>query len=156
MSTDEKTLIGWREWVCLPDLGGAVIKAKIDTGARTSALHAYYVEPFERQGQPWVRFGLHPRQKDTRQAIDCEAPVLDRRRVTDSGGHAEERYVIATRIRVGDQECEAEITLTDRETMLFRMLLGRGALKPRFCVDSDASFVMGGDKYQPPNVDDTC
>jgi len=79
--------------------------------------------------------------------------VLDRRRVTDSGGHAEERYVIATRIRLGDQETEAEITLTDRETMLFRMLLGRGALKPRFCVDSDASFVMGGDKYQPPQVE---
>jgi len=153
MNTDTKTLIGWREWVCLPDLGGAVIKAKIDTGARTSALHAYYVEPFERQSRLWVRFGLHPRQKDTQEAIDCEAPVIDRRRVTDSGGHAEERYVIATRIRLGDQETEAEITLTDRETMLFRMLLGRGALKPRFCVDSDASFVMGGDKYQPPQVE---
>lgn len=150
METEQKQVIGWREWVRLPALGQAMIKAKIDTGARTSALHAYYVEPFELEGRPWVRFGLHPRQKDTEIQIECEAPVIDQRRVTDSGGHAEMRYVIATTLVLGNTAFEAEVTLTDRENMLFRMLLGRGALKPRFLVDSDASFVLGGDKFQPP------
>jgi len=146
----DKAVIGWREWIRLPDLGQAVIKAKIDTGARTSALHAYYVEPFELEGRTWVRFGLHPRQKDTQVQIECEAPVLDQRRVTDSGGHAEMRYVIATTLVLGNTAYEAEVTLTDRENMLFRMLLGRGALKPRFLVDSDQSFLLGGTKFQPP------
>lgn len=148
----EQTVIGWREWVRLPDLGQAVIKAKIDTGARTSALHAYFVEPFELEGRTWVRFGLHPRQKDTQVQIECEAPVIDQRRVTDSGGHAEMRYVIATTLVLGNTAYQAEVTLTDRENMLFRMLLGRGALKPRFLVDSDQSFVLGGSKYLPPEL----
>ncbi|WP_347332066.1 ATP-dependent zinc protease family protein [Marinimicrobium locisalis] len=150
MNKQDKSVIGWREWVRLPALGQAVIKAKIDTGARTSALHAYFVEPFELEGRTWVRFGLHPRQKDTEMQIECEAPVIDQRRVTDSGGHVEMRYVIATTLVLGGEAYEAEVTLTDRENMLFRMLLGRGALKPRFLVDSDESFVLGGDKYQPP------
>lgn len=150
MDIQDKTVIGWREWVRMPALGQAEIKAKIDTGARTSALHAYFVEPFELDGRPWVRFGLHPRQKDTEVQIECEAPVIDQRRVTDSGGHAEMRYVIATTMVLGDQAFEAEVTLTDRENMLFRMLLGRGALKPRFLVDSDQSFLLGGTKFQPP------
>lgn len=148
----EKVTIGWREWVRLPALGQAMIKAKIDTGARTSALHAYYVEPFEIDGRTWVRFGLHPRQKDTQVQIECEAPVVDQRRVTDSGGHAEMRYVIATTLMLGNTAYEAEVTLTDRENMLFRMLLGRGALKPRFVVDSDESFLLGGTKFLPPTA----
>lgn len=147
---EQQAIVGWREWVRLPDLGQAVIKAKIDTGARTSALHAYYVEPFELGGRNWVRFGLHPHQKDTEVEIECEAPVLDQRRVTDSGGHAEMRYVIATTLVLGNTAFQAEVTLTDRENMLFRMLLGRGALKPRFLVDSDESFLLGGTKFQPP------
>ena len=143
-------IIGWREWVSLPDFGAVVTKAKVDTGARTSALHAYYVEPFTRGEKPWVRFGLHPRQGDLTIAVDCEAPVVDRRQVMDSGGHRELRYVIATAVQLGDVRFDVEITLTDRETMRFRMLLGRTALKARFLVNSNRSFIFGGSATQPP------
>jgi len=145
----QKTVIGWREWVALPDLAISHIKAKVDTGAKTSALHAFYVEPFERDGKPWVRFGVHPLQSSLEQIIDCEAPVKDVRRVTDSGGHAEMRPVIETTMLVQDEMRVIELTLTDRETMMFRMLLGRSALKRRFVVDSGKSFLLGGDKSQP-------
>lgn len=142
-------LIGWREWVELPSFGQVVTKAKIDTGARTSALHAFYVEPFQREGRDWVRFGLHPHQGDIETQIECEARVVDRRKVTDSGGHAEMRYVISTQLKLGKVEFNAELTLTDRENMRFRMLLGRRALKGLFLVDSDQSFLLGGDKESP-------
>lgn len=145
-------LMGWREWVGLPELGIAHIKAKVDTGAKTSALHAYYVEHFERDGRPWVRFGVHPLQASLEPAVDCEAPVKDVRRVTDSGGHAEMRPVIETTLLVNGREFRIELTLTDRETMLFRMLLGRKALKRRFVVDSGKSFVLGGSKSTPPYI----
>lgn len=145
----EAQLIGWREWVELPEFGEVTTKAKIDTGARTSALHAYYVEPFRRDGRDWVRFGLHPRQGDVDTQVECEARVVDRRKVTDSGGHAEMRYVISTRLKLGETEFTAELTLTDRENMRFRMLLGRRALKSRFLVDSEQSFLLGGDKESP-------
>ena len=142
-------VIGWREWVGLPDLGVAHIKAKVDTGAKTSALHAFYVQPFEREGMPWVRFGVHPLQATATQVIECEAPVKDVRRVTDSGGHAEMRPVIETTLVVQGETRLIELTLTDRENMMFRMLLGRSALKRRFVVDSGKSFLLGGNKSQP-------
>jgi hypothetical protein len=152
VQTHNMQTIGWREWVSLPGFGAVVTKAKIDTGARTSALHAYYVEPFKRNGKEWVRFGLHPWQGDTDTAVDCEARVVDRRQVTDSGGHREMRYVIATSVQLGADRFDAEITLTDRENMRFRMLLGRTALRARFLVDSDRSFLLGGDKDRPPSL----
>ena len=134
----------------LTDFSGTRIKAKVDTGAKTSALHAYYVTPFERDGQTWVRFGLHPLQGRNDTSIECEAPVKDRRQVTDSGGHRDWRFVIETTVRLKDRELTIEITLTDRENMRFRMLLGRSALRRGYVVDSSKSFVLGGNKNEPP------
>ena len=142
-----KVTVGWREWATLPELGIDAIKMKVDTGARTSALHAYQVETFERDGAEWGRCFIHPVQnQDT--IRECEAPVRDRRVVTDSGGHKEERPVIRTEIVLGGRHWPIEITLTDRENMKFRMLLGRTAMD-LITVDPTASFLLGGTKEQP-------
>lgn len=143
----DKITLGWREWLALPEFGIDYIKAKIDTGARTSALHAFYLEPFERDGAPWVRFGIHPNQGSSKVVVHCEAPVIDRRRVTDSGGHREERYVINTPVTLGEQTVEVEVTLTDRENMRFRMLLGRTAMRGQFLVDPGLSYQV---RARPP------
>lgn len=148
----DQEVIGWREWVALPDLAISHIKTKVDTGARTSALHAFYVTPFERDGVPWVRFGVHPLQLNTNNTVECEAPVKAVRSVTDSGGHTELRHVIESTMIINGKAQLIELTLTDRETMRFRMLLGRRALKRRFVVDSSKSFVLGGSTTLPPVV----
>ncbi len=144
-----KKIIGWREWLVLPDLGIPAVKAKIDTGARTSALHAFFLEPFEENGRKRVRFRIHPLQKRTDIEVTCEADVADQRMVSDSGGHREMRYVIRSKILVGTAEIEAEITLTDRDTMQFRMLLGRTALADAFLVDPGLSYLAG---RRPKNI----
>ncbi len=139
----DKLIIGWREWIAIPALGLPAIKAKVDTGARTSALHAFYVTPFKRNGRDHVRFGIHPLQRRADIEVTCEAEVIDRRWVADSGGHRELRYVIEAAVRIGGREWPVEITLTSRDTMLFRMLLGRGAIKGRMIVDPARSYVTG-------------
>lgn len=152
MTSHRLETIGWREWVMLVDYANSHIKAKVDTGAKTSALHAYYVTPFQRGGIAWVRFGIHPLQDTCSGELTCEAPVKDQRRVRDSGGHSELRFVIETQLQINGRTFVAEVTLTDRENMRFRMLLGRGALKNLYLVDSSKSFVLGGNKTHPPQL----
>jgi hypothetical protein len=126
----------------LPDLGLPLIKAKVDTGARTSCLHAFELDTFSRDGRPWVRFLVHPHQH-SQEVAACESPLLENRLVTDSGGHSEERPVISTRLALGDWEDQVEITLTSRDNMLFRMLLGRTTIKKGgFSVDPAHSYLQ--------------
>ena len=144
MSSRPKQLpiIGWREWVNLPDLGVHNIKAKIDTGARSSALHAFDLEHFERDGVAMVRFQAHPVQKDDSHAVTVEAALLDQRVVRSSVGHEQLRPVIETPVQVGDQIFPIELTLTSRDAMGFRMLLGRQAIRHRFLVDPGRSYLQ--------------
>jgi hypothetical protein len=134
-------VIGWRQWVSLPELGIDKIKAKVDTGARTSALHAFALHPFKENEKDRIRFDIHPLQHNTDKIVTCEADVVDLRWVSDSGGHREERYVIHTPVVVGEESWPIEITLTERDTMLFRMLLGRSAIRHRFVVNPARSFI---------------
>jgi len=143
MNEKKMLTVGWREWLALPELGLPHIKAKIDTGARTSCLHAFSVEPFTNEGAPWVRFGIHPHQDDLDTEIYCEAKVTDQREVTDSGGHKELRYVITTPVALGTVHKSIEITLTNRDTMKFRMLLGRTAMEDSIIVNPSASHLLG-------------
>ena len=143
-TNNEKPItLGWREWVRLPDLGLNEIKAKVDTGARTSALHAFEVTPFTDSGVQRVRFKMHPNQRDVDTVVECAADIKDERVVRDSGGHKEKRWVIESIVCIGKDSWPIELTLTSRDDMLFRMLLGRTALKNRAVVDPSRSYLVG-------------
>ncbi len=137
----DKLIIGWREWAALPELGVERIKAKIDTGARTSAIHAFDIEVSKKKGRDWVRFAIHPYQKDDTKIQMCTCPVLDIRIITNSGGAREQRVVIETQLSLGNFSWPIEVTLTNRDVMGFRMLVGRTAIKGQFLVDPGRSFL---------------
>jgi hypothetical protein len=138
-----KIVVGWREWLCLPELGVSHIKAKIDTGARTSALHAFQLERYHQNSKAMVSFTLHPIQRHAEIIQKCESEIIDERWVTDSGGHKEKRYVILSPVRLGGLTWDIEMTLTNRDIMKFRMLLGRTAMKDRIIVDPGKSYIFG-------------
>ena len=138
----EHPLIGWREWLALPQLGLTALKAKVDTGARSSSLHVDWIREHERDGRTWLRFAVATRRRGAT-LVECEAPACDRRDVTDSGGHVTGRWFIRTLVRLAGVEWETEINLTNRCNMLFPMLLGRSALSDRFHVDPSVSYACG-------------
>ncbi len=127
----------------LPDLKLPPIKAKIDTGARTSALHAYRVRPFKKGGVSYIEFFVHPVQRRREPEFRCVAPVLEQRKVTSSTGHSELRYVIETQAVIGDKKLPVEITLTNRDQLGFRMLVGREAVRDEFIIDPGRSYCAG-------------
>jgi hypothetical protein len=135
-------IIGWREWIGLPEFGVQAIKAKIDTGARSSALHAFDLERFDQGGQKMVRFQAHPLQRDDRYIVVVEAALLEDRMVRNSGGQSELRPVVITTVQVGSNMWPIELTLTNRDEMGFRMLLGRQALRRRYLVDPGHSYLQ--------------
>nr|WP_319532630.1 30S ribosomal protein S6--L-glutamate ligase [uncultured Cohaesibacter sp.] len=134
--------LGWEEWISLPDLGLPALKVKVDTGARTSSLHAAAIEPFGSEDAPQVRFLLHPDPDNPNLEIVCSAPVKDRRNVTSSNGESELRYVIETAIRIGERSWPIELTLANRENMAYRMLLGRTAITDDMIVDPNSGFLQ--------------
>jgi len=134
--------VGWREWAGLPELGIPRIKVKVDTGAKTSCLHAFSQERFTQAGVPWIRFGIHPLQQRTDIEIFTEAAIVDERMVSDSGGHRELRPIIKATIELGRLRFPTEFTLTNRDSMRFRVLLGRTAMAKRLLVDPAQSYLL--------------
>ncbi|MGH1417876.1 MAG: ATP-dependent zinc protease family protein [Hyphomicrobiaceae bacterium] len=138
----EKPLIGWREWVVFPDFGNIRVKAKIDTGAQTSAIHAWNAEIGQRDGIDFVSFELHPLQRNNDKIVKCHAPLSDRRSVRNSGGQSTNRLFVKTHILLGEKKWPIELSLTRRDDMGFRMLLGRAAISGRYFVDPEKSFLL--------------
>ncbi|MCQ8878954.1 ATP-dependent zinc protease [Pseudoalteromonas shioyasakiensis] len=138
-----KITVGWREWLSLPELGISKIKAKVDTGARTSCIHAINIEEFSRDGEQWVRFTAQPLQDDEHTEVVCEAKVKKRKYVTSSSGERQLRYFIETMLHAGNNSWPIEVTLTRRSSMKFRMLLGRTAMENRIVVDPALSHLLG-------------
>ena len=139
-------VIGWREWIALPGLGIKTIKVKVDSGARSSSLHAFDLKTFDRDGEQWVRFKVHPLQRSREKVIDVEAPVLEFRSVKSSSGIAKMRPVIIAEVELLGEKWPVELTLASRDNMGFRMLLGREAFRGRFLVDGSKSYYGGRPK----------
>ena len=134
-----KIIVGSEEWCSFPDAGLPTIKAQVDSGAATSALHAINITPFERQGSPWVSFEAHPLHGDRTVVVRHEAPVQGKRDVRNSGGSVETRYVIKERLVLGEQSWEVELTLANRDAMGYRMLPGCQAMVGHILVDPEGS-----------------
>lgn len=152
MSGDDgdRPVLGWREWVRLPELGVDRIKVKVDTGARSSSLHAYDVQRVERDGETRLRFQVHPVQRDDSVVVETEVPLHEERKVRPSTGRQTVRPVIVTEVQLAGRRFPIEVTLANRDRMGFRMLLGREALADRFLVDASGSFLAGGSRRRPP------
>lgn len=140
MHSQSLPIVGWREWIGLPQWGVDAIKAKVDTGATTSSLHAFEIERFRKRGHDFVRFQIHPLQRKTRPTLKAEARLVDFRTIRSSSGHETARPVIETEIVLLDQQWTILLTLANRDQMGFRMLLGREAIKGRFLVDAGTSY----------------
>ncbi len=146
-----RLVVGWREWLWLPDLlGSEAVKAKVDTGARTSAIHAWDVERSERAGDTWLAFSLHPRQHDGEHVVRAEARLVEERPVRSSNGEVEHRPVVETTLALGGERYAIELTLTNRDQMGFRMLLGRTGMAEHLLVDPGASYLLGGNRHAAP------
>lgn len=143
MEKKRKRAAGWREWVSLPSIGVGSIKAKLDTGARTSALHAFNIETYWSNGELWARFFVHPYQENDAKEIACDARIEDIRIVSNPGGRRQRRLVIRTDIRLGDETWPIDLSLTDRDEMGFRLLIGRTAMHGNLIVDPDHSYLLG-------------
>lgn len=140
--TENKVILGSEEWCSFPDLGIPAIKARVDSGAKTSSLHAINIAPFVKNDAKWVKFDINPIQNNVRTIIHCEAPLIDKRIVKSSSGYREQRYVIQTILKLGNQTWEIEMTLTNRDSMGFRMLLGREAMIGRVIVDPEKQYLL--------------
>lgn len=138
-----RPVVGWREWAVLDELTPTPIKAKIDTGARTSSLHAFDLRLDESSGVLLARFEIHPLQRSASNSAEVTVPVEGFRNVRSSSGHRERRPVVRTRIALGAHRFDIDVTLTSRDQMGFRMLLGRAALRRRFLIDPGRSFQLG-------------
>src|SRR5690606_30801892 len=141
---ENKLVAGSEEWVSLPELGLPLIKVRVDSGAKTSALHAVNINPFQRNGEPWVSFDVFPIQFDGKRLVHCEAQVADMRTIKSSTGNRETRYVIKTGLKIKEDIWEIEVSLTNRDSMGYRMLLGREAMRGKMLVDPESSFLLGG------------
>ena len=140
---ERKIILGSEEWCSLPELGIPSIKARVDSGAKTSALHAINIAPFIKDGQNWVKFDINPIQNNVKTIIHCESPLVDKRVVKSSSGYREQRYVIQTSLEIGNSKWVIEMTLTNRDSMGFRMLLGREAMSGRVLVDPEQQYLLG-------------
>ena len=139
----EKVIIGCEEWLSIKDLNIPIIKARVDSGAKTSSLHAYNINQFQENGKNYVRFDIHPIQNDRTTIQNCRGLVVDKRNVKSSSGNKEQRIVIKTPITLGGETWEIEVTLTNRDSMGYRMLIGRQAMTNRVLIDPDSSFCLG-------------
>lgn len=150
---NDLTIIGAEEWCKFPTLGIPAIKARVDSGAKTSSLHAFNIERFENNSNTWVRFEIHPLQKDKNITVKCEAQIIDKRKVKSTSGISEKRFVIQVPLSIGNDTWDVEVTLTNRDSMGYRMLLGREAMLNRYLINPSASFLQGNkDKVQLANL----